>query len=77
MSSEEITKLQAVVTTRKPSRVRKFKEDYVNENTRLRMELHAVKCNNEKLVEQIDNPTIRFALGLLVKAIVGKKEITK
>jgi hypothetical protein len=77
MSSEEITALQAVATTRKPSRVRKFKEDYVNENTHLRMELHAVKCNNEKLVNMFDNPTIRFALGLLVKAIVGKKEVVE
>jgi hypothetical protein len=77
MSSEEITKLQSVATTRKPSRVRKFKEDYVNENTRLRMELHAVKCNNEKLVDMFDNPTIRFAIGLLVKAIVGNREVGK
>jgi hypothetical protein len=77
MSSEEIKALHDSVQPRKPSRVRKFKEDYVNENTRLRMELHAVKCNNEKLVDMFDNPTIRFALGLLVKAIVGKKEATK
>jgi hypothetical protein len=78
MSSEEITALTDSVQPRKPSRVRKFKEDYVNDLTILRMDHHALECHavklemaNAYLLNQINHPSIRFALGMLVKAVKG------
>ena len=79
MSSEEIKALQSVATTRKPTRVKKFKEEYINDNAILRQENHALKCvidklaeSNAKLLEHINNPTIMQAVRLLVKAVVRK-----
>lgn len=82
MSSDEIKALESTIQPRKPSRVRKFKEDYVNENTQLRMDNHAIGCMNLKLLEsnatlleQLNNPTITLALRLLVKAVVRKVRV--
>lgn len=79
MSSNDITALQSVATTRKPSRVRRFKEDYAQENTILKMDNHALTCMNEKLlqsntrlIDQINNQTITHAIRLLVKAVARK-----
>ena len=75
---------QAMVEAlRKPKRVRMFKEDYVNECIQLRVENHALKCAKAQLIEfyetqkqdmetmadQIHEPSIRFAIGLIFKAI--------
>ena len=54
MSNEEIKQLESVATDRKPKRVKSFKEDYVRDLTIARMELHAVKCANEKLQAEIE-----------------------
>ena len=73
MSNEEIKQLEAVATARKPKRVKNFKEDYVRDLTIARMELHAVKCTNERLNSLLfKEPTIIEAVRLLVKAVVRK-----
>jgi len=82
MSNEEIKELESVATKRTPSRVKKFKEEYINDNAVLRQENHALKCGIDKvaqlnatLLNNVNHPSIRFAIGLLVKAIVGNKEV--
>lgn len=55
--------------TAKPKRVRKFKEDYVQELALLRMDCHAIEVERNNLEYRIRKPSIRFALGLLFKAI--------
>ena len=71
MSNEEIKALESVATKRKPTRVKKFKEEYINENAVLRQENHALKCK----VDKLEGRTVCQLFGLLVKAIVGKKEV--
>ena len=84
--NEQNKLLQSVSKPRKPSRVRKFKEDYVNEVTILRVDNHSLKCKLECITverddfykmyseyhDQLNNPTITQAVRQLVKAVVRK-----
>jgi hypothetical protein len=62
----EQTEKQMLEQVKKPTRVRKFKEDYARDNVRLEMENHVLKCINERLFK--DNAQLQEGYAVMLSA---------